>query len=145
GARRRRPRRGDRDRVSDPGGPHGRRDRGPPDRIVVVGLEDAFREHWGVVLANLIGFLGDFDIAEEAAQESFAIAAQRWKRDGVPDNPRAWLVTTARNRAVDRIRRQRTLAEKTRLLDRPEPVEDSVDDTTIKHERLPLLCQCCPP
>ncbi len=112
---------------------------------MVVGLEDAFREHWGVVLANLIGFLGDFDLAEEAAQESFAIAAERWKRDGVPDNPRAWLVTTARNRAVDRIRRQRTLAEKTRLLDRPEPVEDSVDDTTIQDERLELLFTCCHP
>jgi len=112
---------------------------------VVVTLEEAFREHWGVVLANLIGFLGDFDLAEEAAQEAFAIAAARWKRDGVPDNPRAWLVTTARNRAVDRIRRDRTLAEKTRLLDRPEPVEDSVNDATFADERLELLFTCCHP
>ena len=59
---------------------------------------------------RLIGFLGDFDLAEEAAQEAFAIAAERWPRDGTPDNPRAWLVTTARNRAIDRIRRDRTLA-----------------------------------
>jgi RNA polymerase sigma-70 factor, ECF subfamily len=53
----------------------------------------------------LIGFLGDFDLAEEAAQDAFAIAAERWPRDGVPANPGAWLVTTARNRAIDRLRR----------------------------------------
>jgi len=68
----------------------------------------------------LIGFLGDFDLAEEAAQEAFAIAAERWRRDGPPANPGAWLVTTARNRAIDRIRRDRTLAAKTRLLRVPE-------------------------
>ena len=79
-------------------------------------LEQAFREEWGRVLAALIGFLGDFDLAEEAAQEAFAIAAERWPRDGVPANPGAWLMTTARNRAIDRIRRDRTLAAKTRLL-----------------------------
>ena len=61
----------------------------------------------------LIGFLGDFELAEEAAQEAFAIAAERWPREGAPANPRAWLVTTARNRAIDRIRRDRTLAAKT--------------------------------
>ena len=80
---------------------------------------------WGRVLAALIGFLGDFDLAEEAAQEAFAIAAERWPRDGVPDNPGAWLVTTARNRAIDRIRRDRTLAAKTRLLEVPEAAEDA--------------------
>ena len=81
-------------------------------------LEQVFRDEWGRVLASLIGFLGDFDLAEEAAQEAFAIAAERWARDGTPANPRAWLVTTARNRAIDRIRRDRTLAAKVRLLDR---------------------------
>ena len=60
-------------------------------------LAQAFREEWGRVLAALIGFLGDFDLAEEATQEAFAAAAERWPRDGTPDNPRAWLVTTARN------------------------------------------------
>ena len=69
---------------------------------------------------SLIGFLGDFDLAEEAAQEAFAIAAERWPRDGAPADPGAWLVTTARNRAIDRIRRDRTLAAKTRLLEVPE-------------------------
>jgi RNA polymerase sigma-70 factor (ECF subfamily) len=108
-------------------------------------LEQVFRDEWGRVLATLIGFLGDFDLAEEAAQEAFAIAAERWPRDGTPANPRAWLVTTARNRAIDRIRRDRTLAEKTRLLDVPEAIEDDVSDTTIPDERLELLFTCCHP
>ena len=88
--------------------------------MVATLLEQVFRDEWGRVLAGLIGFLGDFDLAEEAAQEAFAIAAERWPRDGTPANPRAWLVTTARNRAIDRIRRDRTLLAKTRLLDVPE-------------------------
>jgi RNA polymerase sigma-70 factor, ECF subfamily len=75
---------------------------------LVTTLDQVFREEWGRVLATLIGFLGDFDLAEEAAQEAFAIAADRWPRDGVPGNPRAWLMTTARNRATDRIRRDTT-------------------------------------
>jgi RNA polymerase sigma-70 factor, ECF subfamily len=73
------------------------------------------------------------------------VAAERWPRDGTPENPGAWLVTTARNRAIDRIRRDRTLAEKTRLLDLPEPVEDDMDETTIPDERLELLFTCCHP
>ena len=73
--------------AQDPGGAHGRRDRGPPDRGVVAILEQVFRDQWGRVLAALIGFLGDFDLAEEAAQEAFAIAAERWPRDGVPGEP----------------------------------------------------------
>jgi RNA polymerase sigma-70 factor, ECF subfamily len=108
-------------------------------------LTRAFRDEWGRVLAALIGFLGDFDLAEEAAQEAFAIAAERWPREGAPDNPRAWLVTTARNRAIDRIRRDRTLAAKTQLLDVPETTEDQMDDTTIADERLELVFTCCHP
>ena len=108
-------------------------------------LEHVFRDEWGRVLASLIGFLGDFDLAEEAAQEAFAIAAERWPREGTPENPRAWLVTTARNRAIDRIRRDRTLVAKTRLLDVPEAVEDVVDETTIPDERLELVFTCCHP
>jgi RNA polymerase sigma-70 factor, ECF subfamily len=111
----------------------------------VATLEQVFRDEWGRVLAALIGFLGDFDLAEEAAQEAFAIAAERWPRDGTPANPRAWLVTTARNRAVDRIRRDRTLAAKTRLLEVPETTEDEVDETTIPDERLELVFTCCHP
>jgi RNA polymerase sigma-70 factor, ECF subfamily len=108
-------------------------------------LDQVFRDEWGRVLAALIGFLGDFDLAEEAAQEAFAIAAERWPREGAPANPRAWLVTTARNRAIDRIRRDRTLQAKTRLLDRPEAAEDGVEETTIPDERLELVFTCCHP
>jgi len=111
----------------------------------VTVLEQVFRDEWGRVLAALIGFLGDFELAEEAAQEAFAIAAERWPRDGTPASPRAWLVTTARNRAIDRIRRERTLAAKTRLLDVPEAMEDEVDETTIPDERLELIFTCCHP
>jgi RNA polymerase sigma-70 factor, ECF subfamily len=93
----------------------------------------------------LIGFLGDFDLAEEAAQEAFAIAAERWPRDGEPDNPGAWLVATGRNRAIDRIRREQTLARKTQLLEVPEVVYDDMDDTTFPDERLELIFTCCHP
>jgi RNA polymerase sigma-70 factor, ECF subfamily len=112
---------------------------------VVAILEQVFREQWGRVLAAQIGFLGDFDLAEEATQEAFAIAAERWPRDGTPDNPGAWLAMTARNRAIDRIRRDRTLAAKTRLLEVPEAVEDTMDDTTFPDERLELVFTCCHP
>jgi RNA polymerase sigma-70 factor (ECF subfamily) len=97
------------------------------------------------VLASLIGFLGDFDLAEEAAQEAFAIAAERWPRDGEPDNPAGWLVTTARRRAIDRLRRDRTLARKAPLLDVRETTEDVMDEPTIPDERLELLFTCCHP
>jgi RNA polymerase sigma-70 factor, ECF subfamily len=112
---------------------------------VVAILEQVFRDEWARVLAALIGFLGDFELAEEAAQEAFAIAAERWPREGEPANPRAWLVTTARNRAVDRIRRDRTLAEKTRLLEVPATVEDEMDENAIPDERLELIFTCCHP
>jgi RNA polymerase sigma-70 factor (ECF subfamily) len=112
---------------------------------VVATLEAAFREQRGRVLAALIGFLGDFDLAEEAVQDAFAIAAERWPRDGLPTNPGGWLVATARNRAIDRIRRDRTLAAKTRLLQAPEVVEGSVDVTSFPDERLELIFTCCHP
>ena len=97
------------------------------------------------MLANLIGFLGDFELAEEAAQDAFAIAAERWPTTGEPDNPGAWLTTTARNRAIDRIRRDRTLAAKTRLLEVPEAVEDEMEEQTFPDERLELIFTCCHP
>ena len=96
----------------------------------------------------MIGFLGDIDLAEEAAQEAFAVAAERWPRDGVPANPSSWLVTTARNRAIDRIRRDRTLAEKTRLLARDlseAEEEDPMAATAFPDERLELVFTCCHP
>ena len=112
---------------------------------MVEPLEQIFRDQWGRVLAALIGFLGDFELAEEATQEAFAIAAERWPRDGLPDNPGAWLTTTARNRAINRIHRDRTLLQKTRLLEVPQTVEDTVDETTFPDERLELIFTCCHP
>jgi RNA polymerase sigma-70 factor, ECF subfamily len=93
----------------------------------------------------LVRFLSDFDLAEEAVQEAFAAAAERWARDGTPANPGAWLTITARNRAIDRLRRDRVLAEKTRLLDVPEAVEDEMEETTFPDERLELIFTCCHP
>ena len=100
------------------------------------------------MLAHLVGFLGDFEIAEDACQDAFAIAAERWPRTGMPPNPGAWLTVTARNRAIDRIRRERTLAEKTRTLEIPEAVEDDMDeleDIVIDDERLELIFCCAHP
>ena len=106
-------------------------------------LDRVFREEWGRVVASLIGFLGDFGRAEEGAQEAFAIAAERWPRDGVPTNPRAWLLTTARNRAVDRVRREQSFAAKAGLLVPETPVEPT--SSAIPDERLELLFTCCHP
>ena len=110
-------------------------------------VEQAFREHWGRVLATLIGLLGNFDLAEEAAQEAFATATERWPMEGAPTNPTAWLVTTARRRAIDRVRRERTLAAKTHLLREEPDLEDreDMDETAIPDERLELIFTCCHP
>ncbi len=97
------------------------------------------------MLAHLVGFLGDFDLAEEAAQEAFAVAAERWPAAGVPPNPGGWLVTTARNRAIDRIRRERTLANKLPLLAVPQQAEEEMDEVHIPDERLELIFTCCHP
>ena len=101
------------------------------------------------MLASLVGFLGDFDRAEEAAAEAFAAAAERWPRDGTPANPAGWLIATGRNRAIDRLRRERTLAAKARLVaDSTRTVaEDEVFDEAgaIEDERLELLFCCCHP
>ncbi|MFL6126816.1 RNA polymerase sigma factor [Actinophytocola sp.] len=102
-------------------------------------LDRVFRAEWARVLASLVGFLGDFDLAEEAAQEAFAAAAERWPRAGTPDNPRAWLLVTARNRAIDRIRRDRTLTAKAHLL-AGVPAETAAED-----DRLRLIFLCCHP
>jgi RNA polymerase sigma-70 factor (ECF subfamily) len=89
------------------------------------------------------------DLAEEAAQDAFAIAAEQWPRDGAPQHPVAWLVATGRNRAIDRVRRERTLQDKTRLLeaDQPAATMDEIDlnDSTIPDERLELIFTCCHP
>src|SRR4029077_19943023 len=100
---------------------------------------------WGRVLAALVGFLRDFDLAEEAAQEAFAVAAERWPGEGMPANPGAWLITTARNRAIDRIRRERTLTAKYKLLDMPEAMEEEGEGPVFPDERLELIFTCCHP
>lgn len=113
-----------------------------------MALDAVFRQHWGRVLATLVGALGDIELAEDAAAEAFAIAAERWPRDGEPDNPVAWLVVTARRRAVDHIRRQRLFAEKTRLLAREHELESEAtmdEATTFPDERLELVFTCCHP
>ena len=112
---------------------------------MVTTLDGIFREEWGRVLATLIGVLGDFDLAEDATQEAFAIAADRWPRDGIPANPRAWLMTTARNRATDRIRRERVLAAKLGMLVQVDPGEPPMNATTFRDERLELIFTCCHP
>ena len=111
-------------------------------------LEDVFRDQWGRVLATLVGVLGDIEPAEDAAQEAFALAAERWPRDGQPVNPTGWLIATARNRAIDRLRRERTLAIKTDQLKRElrEGSEETIDETaTFPDERLELIFTCCHP
>ena len=111
-------------------------------------LEQVFRDEWGRVLASPVGFLGDIELAEDASQDAFAIAAERWPRDGVPANPTGWLITTARNRAIDRIRRERTLAMKTEQLKRElrDGPEEAMDETaTFPDERLELIFTCCHP
>jgi RNA polymerase sigma-70 factor (ECF subfamily) len=103
------------------------------------------------VLATLIGVLGDFDLAEDALQDAVAVALERWPRDGVPENPAGWLVTVARNRAIDRLRREQNLQRKTELLgrlevaDEEEREEEEMDETTIPDERLSLIFACCHP
>ena len=93
----------------------------------------------------MVGFLGSFDLAEDATQDAFAIAADRWPRDGVPSNPRGWLMTTARNRATDRIRRDRALAAKSELLAAANAAEVPMNTTTFPDERLELIFTCCHP
>jgi RNA polymerase sigma-70 factor, ECF subfamily len=111
-------------------------------------LDQVFREEWGRVLASLVGWLGDIQLAEDAAQDAFAIAAERWPSDGAPTNPTGWLITTARRRAIDRIRRERTLAIKTQQLERElrDGSEEAMDEATaFPDERLELIFTCCHP
>ena len=112
-------------------------------------VERAFREAYGRVLAILIASLGDIDLAEDALQETLLVALERWPADGAPDNPAAWMVTVARRKAFDRLRRERTLVEKTALLGdaAPAPLDDpaAMDDNPFPDERLRLIFTCCHP
>ena len=113
---------------------------------VEAAVAAAFRAEWGQVVATLIRVTGDWDLAEECAQDAFALALERWTRDGVPRRPGAWLTTTARNRAVDRLRRDAVGAAKLRevvalaeVAADPEPAEE------IRDDRLRLIFTCCHP
>jgi RNA polymerase sigma-70 factor (ECF subfamily) len=113
-------------------------------------VERTFREESGRALATLIRILGDFDLAEEAVQDAFVTAIERWPRDGVPDRPGAWIVTTARNRALDRLRRRRTEAVKVAEIESAEGagVEGDVrlgGESRVADDRLRLIFTCCHP
>jgi RNA polymerase sigma-70 factor (ECF subfamily) len=111
----------------------------------------AFREEWGQVVATLIRVTGDWDLAEECAQDAFAQALDRWRRDGIPRRPGAWLTTTARNRALDVLRREAVGAAKLRevaVLGRDEgPYDPEYDgeDSGVEDDRLRLVFTCCHP
>jgi len=116
----------------------------PADAAVVA----AFRTEWGQVVATLIRVTGDWDLAEEAAQEAFAAALHSWRTDGVPRNPGAWLTTTARNRATDRIRRAAVGAAKLREVVTAEAYEAPDEDVLTSgmyDDRLRLIFTCCHP
>jgi RNA polymerase sigma-70 factor, ECF subfamily len=113
-------------------------------------VEAAYADEWGRIVATLIRLTGDWDLAEECAQDAFAQALQVWRRDGVPSRPGAWLTTTARNRALDRLRRRATESVKLREVARmaqlaPPPLEPGDGEPAIPDERLELMFTCCHP
>jgi RNA polymerase sigma-70 factor (ECF subfamily) len=113
-------------------------------------VADAFRDEWGRVVATLIRFTGDWDLAEECAQDAFALALERWPRDGVPRRPGAWLTTTARRRAIDRLRRSATGTAKLQevaVLTSPEggSSRSGAHDSGVEDDRLRLIFTCCHP
>jgi RNA polymerase sigma-70 factor (ECF subfamily) len=123
-------------------------------KAVRVAVDAAFRDEWGRVVATLIRTTGDWDLAEECAQDAFAMALQRWPKDGIPARPGAWLTTTARNRAIDVLRRRSVGAAKLRDLaatsDQPDAYaahdsETGTDDGDVPDDRLRLMFTCCHP
>ena len=121
-------------------------------------VDRLFREEQGRAVATLIRVLGDFDLAEEVVQEAFVTALETWPSRGIPDNPGAWITTTARNRAIDRLRRRRRFAEKEAILrreaavaeelaaiDPDEVVAGEADMSPITDDRLRLIFTCCHP
>ncbi len=118
---------------------------------VAAAVDAAFREEWGQIVATLIRVTGDWDLAEECAQDAFARALQAWARDGVPSRPGAWLTTTARNRAVDVLRRRVNETAKLEQAVRLEPGDPDgnglaeEDPSGITDDRLRLIFTCCHP
>jgi len=119
----------------------------PVDSAAAV--EAVYREDWGWIVATLIGLLGDFDLAEESAQEAFTAALDRWPASGVPEFPRAWIIQTARHKAIDRLRRQTRFAEKIEsqlAYELPPAIQEPDYETgEISDERLRLIFTCCHP
>jgi RNA polymerase sigma-70 factor (ECF subfamily) len=111
-------------------------------------LAELYRADWGRIVATLIRLLGDFDLAEEAAQDAFATAAELWRTSGVPEFPRAWIIQTARNWAIDRIRRSKRLEA---IIETQAPLMPTAaevpdyDDAEIADDRLRLIFTCCHP
>lgn len=115
---------------------------------VETAVADAFREEWSQVVATLIRVTGDWDLAEECAQDAFAQALERWHHDGIPRKPGAWLTTAARNRAVDRLRREAVGAAKLREVALMAPEDEPntpVDESGVPDDRLRLIFTCCHP
>ncbi|HEX7378609.1 MAG TPA: RNA polymerase sigma factor [Pirellulales bacterium] len=117
---------------------------------VDTAVDILYRSDWGRILATLIRLLGDFDLAEDAAQEAFAAAVDQWRTAGVPDSPRSWIIQTAKHKAIDRLRRRARLAEKLQSLAESGqiqtvqlPPEESSDE--IPDDRLRLIFTCCHP
>ena len=115
----------------------------------VAAVEEVYRSEWGKIVAALIGLVGDFDLAEESAQEGFTAALQQWQVTGVPEFPKAWIIQTARHKAIDRIRRRTLFEEK--VESNPDSVllrtveEPNYDTEEIPDERLRLIFTCCHP
>jgi RNA polymerase sigma-70 factor (ECF subfamily) len=125
-----------------------------PGREASAAVDRLYRSDWGRIVAALIHLVGDFEIAEEAAQEGFAAAIEQWANTGVPEFPRAWIIQTARNKAIDRIRRQARFQEKLREIAAtptvaavftPAGSEPSAADDDIADDRLRLIFTCCHP
>ncbi|HET7890194.1 MAG TPA: RNA polymerase sigma factor [Candidatus Sulfotelmatobacter sp.] len=110
-------------------------------------VEEVYRSDWGRIVATLIRLVGDFDLAEEVAQEAFTIAVDQWRESGVPDLPRAWIIKTAHNKAIDRIRRRQNLEQKLNFfIPAAEPShEPNYDTSEIPDDQLRLIFTCCHP
>jgi RNA polymerase sigma-70 factor (ECF subfamily) len=112
-------------------------------------IDAVYRSDWGRIVATLIRLVGDFDVAEEAAQEAFAAAVDQWRATGIPDSPRSWIIQTARHKAIDRIRRRTRFAEKLQSYAAsglpPATAEPDPDASDIPDDRLRLIFTCCHP
>jgi RNA polymerase sigma-70 factor (ECF subfamily) len=109
-------------------------------------VERVFRDEWGHAVGILTRVLGDLELAEDAVQDAFATALERWPSEGLPRTPGAWIVTTARNRAIDRIRREKVFQRKAELIGRLQELPAEEDDVSaIPDERLALVFTCCHP